>query len=211
MNDDYLWDGTGEPDPEIQRLEEMLVELRYKDRRLEIPAQTAPRRRHPQFHLQAIAAAAAFLALALGIWLGSRVFNRARQGGQEAVVAPRDSGIKEGAKPVGATPEVTPDGVSTKEQGGRSGGGATLPHGIRQLKRPTSHVVRQPKGGGNVRPTDPGPRIPPGVNRGEAEAKAAKDQIMTALYVASAKLNFAQRRARGADAPNILIDQKYFR
>ena len=36
MNDDYLWDKTGEPDPEIQQLENILGELRYQPRALEI-------------------------------------------------------------------------------------------------------------------------------------------------------------------------------
>jgi hypothetical protein len=30
MRDDYLWDGSGEPDPEIQKLESKLAELRYQ-------------------------------------------------------------------------------------------------------------------------------------------------------------------------------------
>ncbi len=29
MNDDYLWDGTGKPDPEIQKLESLLAPMRY--------------------------------------------------------------------------------------------------------------------------------------------------------------------------------------
>jgi hypothetical protein len=38
MNDNYLWDRTGEPDPEIQKLEELLGELRYQPQPLHIPA-----------------------------------------------------------------------------------------------------------------------------------------------------------------------------
>ena len=38
MNDDYLWDRTGEPDPEIQQLEEILGTLRYQPQPLAIPA-----------------------------------------------------------------------------------------------------------------------------------------------------------------------------
>jgi hypothetical protein len=30
MKEDYLWDKTGEPDPEIQQLEEILGTLRYQ-------------------------------------------------------------------------------------------------------------------------------------------------------------------------------------
>ena len=37
IDGDYLWDKTGEPDPEIQQLEEILGTLRYQPRPLEIP------------------------------------------------------------------------------------------------------------------------------------------------------------------------------
>lgn len=30
MSDDYLWDGSGEPDPEVQRLEKLLQQARYR-------------------------------------------------------------------------------------------------------------------------------------------------------------------------------------
>ena len=35
---DYLWDKTGEPDPEVKQLEEILGTQRYQPRPLEIPA-----------------------------------------------------------------------------------------------------------------------------------------------------------------------------
>ena len=34
MNEDYLWDKSGEPDPQIQQLEEILGTLRYRSRPL---------------------------------------------------------------------------------------------------------------------------------------------------------------------------------
>ena len=37
MNDDYLWDKSGEPDPQIQELEEILGTLRYQPRPLNLP------------------------------------------------------------------------------------------------------------------------------------------------------------------------------
>ena len=37
MNDDYLWDKTGQPDPQIQQLEEILGTLRYQPKPLAIP------------------------------------------------------------------------------------------------------------------------------------------------------------------------------
>src|ERR1700674_5082891 len=68
-NNDYLWDRTGEPDPQIQELEDVLGALRYQPQPLELPAgvRTEPRRRFlPGL---AIAATIALMVLALGLWL----------------------------------------------------------------------------------------------------------------------------------------------
>jgi len=65
MNDDYLWDKTGQPDPEIQRLEEILGTLRYQPKPLVIP-------RRNYFPLLAIAASLLLALLAGGIWLRVR-------------------------------------------------------------------------------------------------------------------------------------------
>jgi FecR protein len=40
MNNDYLWDGSGTPDPEIQRLESLLAEFRHAERPFALPAET---------------------------------------------------------------------------------------------------------------------------------------------------------------------------
>jgi hypothetical protein len=37
MNDDYLWDGSGEPDPEIQKLENTLAKFRHEGQAPEFP------------------------------------------------------------------------------------------------------------------------------------------------------------------------------
>lgn len=66
MNDDYLWDRSGEPDPEIQQLEEILGTLRYQPKPLKL-APLAPRRNY--FPLLAIAATLAITLLASGLWL----------------------------------------------------------------------------------------------------------------------------------------------
>ncbi len=39
LNEDYLWDGSGTPDPEIQRLESLLAEFRQAERALVLPAE----------------------------------------------------------------------------------------------------------------------------------------------------------------------------
>lgn len=60
MNEDYLWDRSGPPDPEIERLERALAPLRYRHR-AEFLAVPAPRSR-PRW--TALAAAAALLVAA---------------------------------------------------------------------------------------------------------------------------------------------------
>ena len=65
MNEDYLWDRSGEPDPEIAHLEEVLGELRWsKPPALRLPPATE-RRRRPLLSM----AAAAALLLAAGATL----------------------------------------------------------------------------------------------------------------------------------------------
>ena len=63
MNDDYLWDKSGEPDPQIQQLEEILGTLRYQPKPLNVP------RRRNYFPLLAIAATVAIALLTGGLWL----------------------------------------------------------------------------------------------------------------------------------------------
>src|SRR6185436_19869607 len=45
MNEDYLWDKSGEPDPQIQQLEEILGTLRYQLKPLQLPQQLSTARR----------------------------------------------------------------------------------------------------------------------------------------------------------------------
>lgn len=63
MSEDYLWDKSGEPDPEIQQLEEILGTLRYQPR----PLRLAPRRNY--LALLAIAATVLIAFFAGGLWL----------------------------------------------------------------------------------------------------------------------------------------------
>jgi hypothetical protein len=47
MNEDYLWDGSGEPDPEIQKLENSLAKFRHEGQAPEFPEISAARQ--PRF------------------------------------------------------------------------------------------------------------------------------------------------------------------
>jgi hypothetical protein len=87
MRDDYLWDRSGPPDPEVERLERVLGELRY------VARGSRPAR------LRTVAAAAAVLLAALGIaqfqrtpavstgWQVSRVEGAVRLGERSAAVS----------------------------------------------------------------------------------------------------------------------------
>lgn len=68
MNDDYLWDKSGEPDPQIQQLEEILGTLRYQPKPLQLP------RRQNYRPWLAIAATAVFTLLAAGLWFMTRSY-----------------------------------------------------------------------------------------------------------------------------------------
>jgi hypothetical protein len=64
MNDDYLWDRSGEPDPEVEHLEKLLAPLRY---------QAPPKRPVRNYRWLAVAAVA---VLAIGVWQIARVLQR---------------------------------------------------------------------------------------------------------------------------------------
>ena len=74
MNDDYLWDKTGQPDPQIQKLEEILGTLRYQPKPLALPDDLRLPQRKNYIPL-AIAASLLLALLAGGIWLRLRPRN----------------------------------------------------------------------------------------------------------------------------------------
>ena len=104
MKDDYLWDKSGQPDPEIQKLEEILGTLRYQPKPLELPVS----RRRSYFPLLAIAASLLLAVLAAGIWL--RVRNQSAPQPQEAKVISAPSPV-EVKKPEPVDKPVAPQEV----------------------------------------------------------------------------------------------------
>lgn len=66
MKDDYLWDKSGEPDPQIQQLEDVLGTLRYQPKPLRLTS------RRNYFPLLAIAATVVIALLTTGLWLRIR-------------------------------------------------------------------------------------------------------------------------------------------
>jgi hypothetical protein len=109
MNDDYLWDKTGEPDPQVQQLEEILGTLRYQPKPLEIPEDLPLPRRRNYFPWLAIAAGVLLALLAGGIWLNTRPRVAAPQ--HQAEVTPPAPRVEEKSPvvPEPKTPEQKPD------------------------------------------------------------------------------------------------------
>src|SRR5580704_6639843 len=78
MSDEYLWDGTGEPDPEIARLETVLAGYRYSAR------PKRPWLRNPKMILAVAACVLLFAAGAL--WLHRRPLSEWQIAGKRVTV-----------------------------------------------------------------------------------------------------------------------------
>jgi hypothetical protein len=184
MNNNYLWDRSGEIDPDIQELEETLGTLRYQPQPLQIPASLQIGRRRGFYPLMAIAAAIALVAIALGLWFA---FNKrqatlpteARQNSQpapkqiEKQQTPRNDQSQQAAVSTDVKPQVT------------------------QKRHRESTRMLQARY--KVRPPAP-PELTP------AEL-AEREQVLVALRLVSFKLNIAQRKTQGLPAPNSIRNQ----
>jgi len=188
MNDNYLWDRSGEPDPEIQELEEILGTLRYQPRALEIPPHVQLGRRRSFFPAMAIAAAIALFAVLLGLWFS---FNRrpaptseAKNGSQ--IVQP----AKSTPPPTSKSGNPTEDAATVNQpaqagvQKHREGPRNLLARNQRRISRPAN---RQPEL--------------------TTEELAEKEQVLVALRLVSYKLNLAQRKTQGVPQLNQIRNQ----
>ena len=171
MNEEYLWDKSGEQDPEIHELERILGTLRYQPKSLELPNDVQPVRRNRYLPLLAIAATVLVALLAGILWLTlqSKHADQPRQANVPNTVVPN-------------TPSQIPDTEIEK---------------VVQAPSPNRHrhiAVNTSRRAGL-------PAAPP-----SKEALLAKEQLMTALRLASEKLNMAQRKAQ-APTPNQIRNQ----
>ena len=182
MNDNYLWDRTGEPDAEVQQLEDLLGTLRYQPRPLEIPATMNFRRRRTFIPLT-IAAAIALLVIGAALWIRFANSNRRpleQASGGPATVAPLPTGPAPGEQTANSAPPPEPQEVPRERRYAKQNLIASRP--------------RKP-----VQP--PVPALTP------AEL-AQKEQVMVALRLVSVKLNLAQRKAQGLPPVNAIRNHK---
>ena len=180
MNDNYLWDRTGEPDQETQQLEKLLGELRYQPRTLKIPKNFSSRRRSLVPGLAI--AATLLLALAIGLWLNlsRRAANQLPEGQvrdsrSQQVIVPAVSNT--GAEDRTAANQSTPKSKAERHQLiARSGTPAKRPRATAAPKLTTDEL-------------------------------AQKEQLVFALRMVSAKLNLAQRKTLAVPQTNIIRNQ----
>lgn len=112
---DYLWDKTGEPDEEVERLEALLGTLAHRPRPLALPARdahaaNAAGRPSRLFAPWALAAAAALLVAALA---GAAALLRSRE-----TPASKEAAVSNETRPsrVEAAPEKSPEGAKREER-----------------------------------------------------------------------------------------------
>lgn len=177
MNDDYLWDKTGEPDPQIQQLEEILGTLRYQPKPLQVPEELPLPRRRNHSHWLAIAAVVLLAILAGGIWLSTRSGGYAPS--HEVKVTPPPAPIK----------EVTPSPTNT-----------TAPKTPELKSEPGDEVVAVHK----YRPRSSAPVLS---TREREEALMAKEQVMIALRLATEKLSLVHKKTQNPNPANQIKNQ----
>jgi hypothetical protein len=188
--DDYLWDRSGEPDPEIEELEQLLGTLRYQPRPLDIPAELAPSPKRASFpRFLAIAATILMTLIGVGLWLRLHRqptpevvkdgYRRISSGNQTAAVTPaKDNG------PTAPLPSLERDEKTIRRDGNREGLSRELARSRRRTMTTPELTAEELK-----------------------EAEAGKEQLMLALRVASSKLSFAQKKAQEINSENQVHNQ----
>jgi hypothetical protein len=172
MNEEYLWDKSGDPDPEIQELEEILGALRYQPKRLDLPDDIQQTRRRRNVPLLAIAATLIMAILAGLFWLSHR-----QNQSQTLTEVP----------PVPVAPVTTIPEVKTSIQVAKAVNPTRQQEIVatNRLRRTVSKTAAPSK-----------------------EAVLAKEQLMTALRLASEKLNLAQRKTQSPSLNQIRNQHK---
>jgi hypothetical protein len=192
MNDDYLWDRTGESDHEFKQLEDVLGTLRYQPRPLELPAQVRIDHRRTFLPRIAIAAAIAAMLVSGATWLLVQRPNpplhsavASNVPAVESLRTPPETGVTPSKDRI-ADSKIVNEALDKKLN--QSGISKRLPTGNKQIRRFKSKRTEL-------------------TAKDRTEAQAAKEQLLLALRVASAKLSLAQKKAQGSYPGNLIRNQ----
>lgn len=175
MNDDYLWNKSGEPDPETERLEQLLGKFHYQPQPLNLPLDlpVTPARRVLSPSLAA-AAAVALVAVAVGVWLNWQASKEEAATPVATATAPEERREQKG---VAVAPQAKTDAETVQA--------------INQKpRRRAPHYQREESQSGLVKAS--------GLTE---EERAAKAKLMLALHIASSKLNLAQKKIHADNKP----------
>lgn len=195
MNDDYLWDRTGEPDPEVQQLEDVLGTLRYQPQPLVLPDGLQPRRRRGHVPPLAIAATVALMILAGALWLR---FQRRQMTMETTQIGPKAIEQKTVGPRETASPSTGPRDQQAAVNRDRQAGNQKRRPPARPVYGVAKHLNKQKD---NQISSD----VMTAAQR--EEISAAKEQLVLALRLASAKLNLAQRKAQGTPPAGTIHNQ----
>ena len=192
MNDDYLWDRTGEPDAEIQQLEEILCTLKYQPTPLVIPAQQPSLQARRRFSYLAVAAAIALMLFGAGFW----ILLTSRRQVESVSVRPISTPAP---TPVPTTPVASVPRNERAIKSSQDDRSTTIPKGritqetiaARNTSRSRMQTIKRSEA----------------IARERREGEAAKEQLFLALRVASAKLSLVQKRVQGTYPANMIRNQ----
>jgi hypothetical protein len=209
MND-YLWDKSGEPDAEVERLENLLGNLRQERRPLELPPEifvAHPRRRAAWFPYAAAAALAlaalagfwSFLAYRQNVTTGSRtIANASSEKTTEKTTATTtpNNAIRETVTASNDHEGAQPKEV--KEQSAPEKRHEQTPRVVPERKIRQFVARRAPKRRENLDEREE-TRGTSRINQlvaSERERQTAKEQLMLALQLTSEKLRDVQRKTQ---------------
>lgn len=183
---DYLWDKTGEADPEVEQLENLLGAFGHRPRPLELPPAAASRPR--RFDAARLAAAAALL---LAVLAGALVTLRHARTGEAPVVdngAPRETTPTRVVAPPEESLTTPPPGPDERFAGGDAP--------VRHERRATEAAAGFKRRRGLVSTAKAGAESRVEVGGG-AERVQAKEQLVYALRLTSARLEEVRRKVQG--------------
>jgi hypothetical protein len=198
MNEDYLWDKSGDPDPEIEQLENVMGRLRFKSpvEPLPLPVMVTPRRLFQLRFSPTLAAAAALLILLLagGVWLGLR------RSSSTQVTAPLATGtapaeekrVETGVS--GPRPPIGPENPGAHKVVVSS----TTPDAVKPpVVAPRNKLSRRFSAPHQEMARSRERKATPHREQLAREGEAAKAQLILALHIASDKLNSVQKKIQG--------------
>lgn len=208
---DYLWDKTGEPDEDVERLENLLGTLRYQPRPLELPQAHASHARMPRAHFSArsVAAVAAALILMLlaGVWFGSH----REANPQRSALNSNDTQHQ----------QLMPQLAHSAQEKSPDSSAVTLPpRSLKDEGMVIRHAGFKQRHKLHLRSPDKSPQRSNETNEMRQRQEIAQDnatltpqqqaamaQLMLALRVTSAKLNYVQREISHADATQVIKER----